>query len=367
MLCGCVTDVELRLVNSTKLPQEPVIEIKDKRGTPEGDVFPGIIEPGEDKDASFKVENGGSFEVVSRLVGSAETGREKVTVTGNPDPLVKEARLQQSGVRLIDDKSAAENLGRAFGDLGPNVGFKPLLLSNALETVYGALIVLTPAGSDGEKSVVHFHLKPGLFAPRIADAQFRYPENDKSDTVEITASNTAGISATYLFGSLNLDSSSQDAYRLHYEMKGFGQVQRADGEFNYIQAIQNLKLPVKKAIAKAIDENPGSYLLYVDKMYVIQSARFEVTRGQKLGVGAKLGAAEVVSASGAWTFDQSNAKIEKYDNSVVNISGIRMSAIKIDQSKVETDPLARWVDPIAIDIVEEPGVQGVGGELIFPK
>lgn len=217
--------------------------------------------------------------------------------------------------------------------LGPNVGFTPIPLQNGLDTIFGALIVV-PVATPGSSSQPYlFKLTPGQFSPKVAIADFRYPNDNVSSSMQIDGSFSSKVGATVpLYGSLSLDSSSSSVYKVNYTLSNFGMVEKPEpSNWTYSTGIQNLSAADKTRLYDALRNNPGSTLLYVNKIYVVQQVTFGVSQASKLAVDAKLDVGSVVTATGAYSFSNSSEKTTSFTETIVNIGGI---AIQLDVASV---------------------------------
>jgi hypothetical protein len=351
-MAGCSTTVKLSVKNDSSYPQRTKVLISDKKGFQESESIElGTIQPSKSIPVTFKVKDGGKFTVEASLPRSGKCFTEVKTVTGDPDPLAVSVTLDLQGGNCdeLDEKNAAEVLAQAFGTLGPNRGFAPIPVYNALNSIFGALLVMTPPTAQNASSTVHFILKPGKFAPAIKYGDFRFPTNNLQTKSRFTGSKTVSLAASApIYGSLGINVESDEVYELSADMTGFGVVHRpGSSKWNYIDAFDGLSKQIKNRVFSAIEENPGAVLMFVDRMYVVKNSTFKVTKAKKLSNGVEASAGSIVTAGGAWTFEGQSATTRLFSDSVVNIDGIVFTVKRPEESvnpdlNLPSDSIADW-------------------------
>jgi hypothetical protein len=124
-----------------------------------------------------------------------------------------------------------------------------------------------------------------------------------------------------LWGSLTANFSTNSVYKLHWDLEGFGNVQKAEPDgASYQDKMNTLSAATKSDLCKRLDTS-NSYAMYVNEMYVVRSAILTYQKGDTLSAGAALSGGSIVSGSAAYDFSSSQAQTSRADGQVVNIAG----------------------------------------------
>jgi hypothetical protein len=337
---GCSTTVNLTVHNPEKFQQEIRLALKDSIRTPLNEIHLGTVDPNQERKEIFKVEHGGEFTIISRIPRSADVFSTTRTVTKNdPDPYNLTVNLTKQG-EFLDESYALDAINSSFRRLGPNVGAYPVDLNNALETLLGALVVVTP-GENGQEGIVHHRLTPGQFSRPVSLEQFRYPSNSDKKTVKLTGKTAAKISSSFpLWGGFGIESDSDTVYEFDWEMNGFGMVQKPeDPNWNYIMGFNNLDHSLKYQLTSTVEKNPGAVIMYINQIYVLKRAELKIKTGTKLTAGSQVDAGSVITFNGVYTFQNSTTENKLFESSVINFGGSRIvTAIKVNTPSSYTPP-----------------------------
>lgn len=337
LIAGCTTTVNLTARNVETFPQDVLVTVKDDMGQKTGEIFLGIVQPDKEVMKTFDVKHGGQFTVISRVPRSADIFETTQTVTkSDKDPLNVTIDLKKQG-EFLDDATAMQAVSNAFSKLGPNVGAYPVNVSNALRTIWGALIVVTP-GQGAKEGIIHQKLNPGQFSKPVTLERFSYPHSEDKQTIKISAKAAASLAASFpLWGSLGFNTSSDSVYEIDWRMEGFGMVEKEeDPNWNYLTAYQKLPPDIKKALTFTMEKNPGSVMMYVNRIYVIEIADLSIKSGARQDFGTKLEAGGVITGTGAYTFSNVQAKNQRYKSVVLNFGGPQfLPVVKI------SDPISK--------------------------
>ncbi|CAG0938000.1 hypothetical protein BROC_00071 [Candidatus Brocadiaceae bacterium] len=342
LMIGCSSTVDISAINKSKVPLEVKAFTYDSDNVKEDSFDLGRVQPEKSVSGKAKVKHGGRIEVKAYLPDSAETDEASRTITSDdPDPFFFNIELSNN-LRLLDEDAAINLLGKAFGNLGSNVGYQPKKIDTALNNDLGSLIVFVPPEEGQLAAPPLFSLGPGIFGPKVKKEEIFWPANHIDKKVQVTGSKSASLAVSAaVYGSLGIDTSSSDLFELEMKMSGFGIVQGQS--WDYVEALGELTPAHRAAIQSALDSNPNSKLLYIDRMYVIQDAVFRRRKATKIAGTTKLSAASIVTASGAWNFEQDYEDAGRFYESVVNVGGIEIprNALKSKLSSVNK-PVTVW-------------------------
>ena len=327
LLVACSTTVNLTVKNPTKISQIPRVVISSDKGIEKETINLGKLEPKQDKPWSMKVKDSWNIVVKSNTdkgYGAWESA--PYTIPKKPDPFPIVVDLGLNGNYLPDDSRAIEQIRIALSDLGPNVGFRPLDIKNALSTWFGSLVVMI-LPSQGQPERILYQVEPNNFCRSATTLdQFTYPATISTNEVKVIGKSSANLAASVpVYGSIGVNVSADNLYNVQWSMNGFGMVTKRDPDnWSYVEAIESLPDREKKAIQEAMEQNPSAVMLYVNRMYVIKNADFFVRESKKLEAGAKLSVLSFVTADGAWTFENSTTSHQQFQELVLNVGGITL-------------------------------------------
>jgi hypothetical protein len=174
-----------------------------------------------------------------------------------------------------------------------------------------------------------YKIQPARFLKKeVTLDEFQYPSTILSKEAQVTGKSSAGLALSVpVYGSLGVDTNSENLYNIKWSMEGFGPVEiKEPADWSLADAIKSLPENDKKIIYKALKVK-GATLMFVNHIYVIKNADFSVKEGKKLSANAKLNAMSFLTANGAWSFESANASQQKYQELVLNISGMPLNAI----------------------------------------
>jgi hypothetical protein len=328
ILSACTTTVNLTAKNVETFPQDVRVVTKDKSGQVDHRLSIGSVNPGGQILKTFDVEKGGEFTVTSRIPRSPDIFETSQTVSRHdPDPLNVTIDLVKQG-EFLDDSSAIQTISDSFRKLGPNVGAYPLSTANALQTTLGALIVVTP-GSGANEGAVHHKLNPGFFSRATTLTEFRYPDNEDKNSVKISGKSAVNLSSSFpMWGNAGFATSSDSIYEVDWILEGFGMFEKMEeNDWNYLSAYNKLRPDIKRALAVTLEKNPGSTIMYVNRIYVVKRAQMTVKQGTKLDATARLDAGSVITGSGVYSFGKQQGQVLRFDESVLNYGGLMFTPV----------------------------------------
>lgn len=318
--------INLTVSNPTDARLKVNVLVKKSNGTVKRNLELGNVSTNAQVTRTFKVDVDGQFVISALIPGSAQVFEEAVSVLrDDPNPRAVTSTIVLTG-HTIDPERSAETLRNLFGRLGPNVGFSPIQVNDALRTVFGGLYLISSPSRDGD-AVVHFKLTPTQFSTVTPPDQFQFPGNNDRSTLDILTSATSSVAVTVpVISQIGIDFSRTTAYRIDYELAGFGAVEKIEeAGSSYATRLAALSTENKNALCQSIIRHPTAKLLYINKIYVIQNARFETKQGQRIASGVRASASAIVTGNAAYEYSNEQGRITNFVASVVNIEGVELS------------------------------------------
>ncbi len=328
LLVSCSTTVNLTVRNPTEISQIPRVVILSDKGIERETINLGMLEPKQEVPRSMEVKD--SWNIVIKSITDKGYGAWEsapITIPKKPDPFPLVVDLGFNGNYLPDDSSSIGQIRNALSDLGPNVGFKPIDIRNALSTWFGSLVVMILPSKEQSEKILYL-VQPSRFSNTTTYDQFIYPSTNSTNEVKVIGKSSAKLAASVpIYGSIGVNVSADNLYNVRWSMNGFGMVTKRDPDkWSYVEAIESLPNNEKKVIHEAMEQNPSAVMLYVNRFYVIRNADFFVKESRKLETGAKLSALSFVTADGAWTFESATESHQLYQDLVLNVGGIILPA-----------------------------------------
>jgi hypothetical protein len=339
---GCSTTVNLTARNIDKVALQLRVVSYDNRGLNRSETEHGTLEPSQTRALPpFKVKNGGRFELVAALPGSAIVFREPRPVTGTPDPQNESMDVNVRMGRVLDDSVGLRTISDSFKKLGPSYNAYPLDIKAALATRFGGLL-LFPAGDALDRAPL-FTVTPKELGVKVVTLDdISFPSTVERDKTELSgsASTNAKLSVP-LYGSLAGSVNTSSAYSIEWALRGFGVVPKPeDADKSLAVRFANLPQHTRDTIRQLLKDNPGSKLLYINNLYVVKSASVTTKEGTKLATNIDASGANVVTLSGAYSFANSSEATRQYDDFVLNYFGDEVSLLAPG-----TDTTATWKGP----------------------
>ena len=333
--CG-TTKVNLAVNNPTDISQIPRIVILSDREIEQEIIYLGKLGPGQSTHRSMKVKPSRNVVVKSSIdKGYDAWGSEKYTIPKQSNTFSINVNLGLNGNYLPNDSSAIGQIGNTLSDLGPNVGFEPIDIKNALSTWFGSLVVMIPPSKEQSEKIL-YQVQPSRFSNTTTLDEFKFPETSSINEVKVIGKSSANLAANVpIYGSIGVNVSADNLYNVHWNMNGFGMVIKKDPDrWSYIEVIESFSNKEKKVIREAMEQNPSAVMLYVNKFYVIKNADFFVKESRKLETGGKLSVLSFVTADGVWTFESVTESHKQYQDLVINAGGITVpvSIVKVEDT-----------------------------------
>jgi hypothetical protein len=319
---GRKTPVELSLRNKADVAVDPRVEVQSKTGARLETINAGSLEPNATSPVKLTVKNGNAIQVMAALPTSVDIYRSALlTITGDEKPTRRNFDLVVQG-RTVDDSQALQKLSKSFKALGDDIGAAPLTLQNALATRIGALIVAIPAVANREAKILHV-VEPNVLGVKVLQLEdVQFPNTNETETVTISGSSAIKATANVAVASFGFSWESSKVYQMKWVLRGFGQVNKIeDPTKSYIAQFNALAPERKAAIRGLLDANTDAKIYYVNRMYVIERAELFVKEGQKVVGSGQLSASSVVTASGAYSFENVAEQNKGYGPVVLNYWG----------------------------------------------
>ncbi|MCA9650458.1 MAG: hypothetical protein H6712_12830 [Myxococcales bacterium] len=322
--------VDLHLENETELDIEVRAYVEHPRHAPEELALGNIPADGERAETDIPARRGGSIAVRAFHLGQ-QVFQWRHTISSYNEVFTVSISLQK-GQQIQDPDDALSLINSVFGNLGSGKGLGPIGLENALQTTLGSLVVLNEDGSTS------YELSPRSFSSEVRLEDFKYFQMESSKHVEVTGEVGANFGAALgVLAKLGLDVTGSAVYRVAWDMQSFGPYKKPE-EPGWSVAEAMTKLPPEQvqAIDTALANNPGSKLLYVNRIFAIESAAFSVLRASKNQGKFDFGS-NFFNGGAYWSFENSYQEVKSMSQVVINASGIELRSH--DRGKGLTDRL----------------------------
>lgn len=244
------------------------------------------------------------------------------------------AVVLQKGQQIQDPDDALSVINSVFGKLGEGQGLGPIGVENALMTTLGALVVMNEDGSTS------YELSPQEFSSVVSYEDFKYFQAESSKHVEVTGEvGTSFGAALGVLAKMGLDVTGSGIYRVVWDMRGFGPFKKPEAPgWSLVGALTKLPLEQTNAYETALKNNPKSRLIYVNKIFAIETAAFSVLRASKNQGKFDFGS-NFFNGSAFWTFENSFQEVKSLKEVVINASGVDVTPR--DRTKSLLDELTR--------------------------
>jgi ankyrin repeat protein len=317
--------VELKVSNPTAFDQEVTVYLYTADDKPTGKVEVGTVRVKQEKPATFTIQTKGYYKVAGVYRG-VTVSEEKISVMENslkPIPGRVELKLD---VGMLDDKKAQEILAGKFSELGPERGFLPVNAPEALKTFFGALAIVLPPEKGKTQGSIQVIVSPKQFSSVMPENEFTYHSNQDQQLQSVVISGKSGASLSLpMIGNFDMQGGMENLYKLGYKLEGYGWVPKPDpgkGDWDLATAVASLTPEQIKLIKSYYKNNPGSQLLYINKVYAVKHAKFALQKGQKLSTEVKASLDCVISANGVFTFDKSETSEKEFNYFILNVDGV---------------------------------------------
>ncbi len=325
VLVGCTTTVNLSAINPSDVIQTAKVIVRDDPGSISGVELPlgDVAAKGGHVASTFKVKHGGTIELQGTYKGDVVFDSSQRYVSASPDPLDISYSLDMGGAHYLDDAKSLQNITEAFKKIGVPLMSEPESLTGAVNTIFGALLILDP-GNDKIDPIIYTTITPaelGVKQVDLATALALVPDLHETSSVDITKNTATSLSVGFPLAVVGGSVSDANVYKLSWELSGYGYIQKPeDGDKSYINRYAALDDAHKKAIDDTLRAHPKAKLIYVNRLYVIKTATVSLTKGVKSSITGNVKAA-IVTSDGAYSFEQSTSDARTISNIVLNFQG----------------------------------------------
>lgn len=301
---GCANTVQLKVGNPTADPYEVKVELRDSDGRPKSSISLGRLDPGKEEARTFKAKPDSVVAMSAQTVSKKYVvWEESKTVPRKPKPFPIDSSISVSPGSRIPTEPNVKDIANRLGGLGPDLGFAPLPVRNALKTMFGAVKVVEL--KDGRISKELLTLQPAQLGNETAYEAFDYPDHTTEFKVEVLGSSAANLTLSLPVFGVGLAWDTNSAYRLTSTLRGFGTVDKVVAkDFALEKAITP---DHQKAIAAVLKEHKDAVLLYVNKMWVVKDGDVDVYEGKSFANGEKLNVPAVFNGDTAFKFSDSKS------------------------------------------------------------
>jgi hypothetical protein len=313
----------VRLTVNNPTPVDLTVDVTklDDHQMPVGDIPVGPVTKSSTKTVpEFKVNKDGGYTVTANLNSGPQEFQQSNSVIGQSDPVVATVNLAVNGNSIPADGSELKKL---FDKMGDDKGFAPRSIGDALNTVLGSLIVYQPPVPPKTEPTILLRLTPQEFSSVMSLNNFSYMQPDDSTDSKVTSNTTTDLASSVpVYGSLAANFAAGTMYEVHAELKGYGWVgKQEEPTWDLSAAIDKLTDNQKKSMCMAMKE-PNAILMYIDQVYALELAQFNVQEMKTLKAGAKASGLSVISGDVAYDFSDSATKNFSVENIALNFSGV---------------------------------------------
>jgi hypothetical protein len=317
----CCRDVDMNLVNPLTFDQTATIqEYSDQ--TPVGSpIYAGTV-PAKNGNKDYLLSNVRVGHYLN-VTGSAR-GEVKLSVVSGSGPQ-KETVVLPAGSSILTDTDSAAQLVAAFLVIGPQTGFPPDDLNDALTNVVGSVRCYTPPTQNSPFSNVVWSKPPGVLSDIVATPNpYPFPSGTVSKTADVTSGASAQVGASVpLYGSIkgNFKNSGLDKYSVQYI--NFGSQSKTENTKTFTgipTALNHLSEDDKQALLAAM--NVSSVICtYFNNYYVMQTLNLDVEHSKQVQSGADITGATIFTATGAYNYQADSTEKATLTNKVFNVWG----------------------------------------------
>jgi hypothetical protein len=322
---GCKTTVNQIVKNGGTVPLDIVINVEDGNGIRKAIHSIGEIPAGGETTKTFEVDNGDFFLLYASFGGAVVYKSPEVLVSGKVNPYKPAEIIAKPTCRNVDDELAFSTISKSFGDLGPDIGARPIGLKDALATKIGSLVVAIPFDADSaRKGEILKVVTPEVLGVKVMTLDdVEFPSTLESQTVVISGS--ASLKANTSYGPIahfELTLTNDSTYELKWMLKGFGQINKKEDPTKIPDdQINTLSENTKAQIKATLDDNPLAKIYYINSAYVVKDATMFFKEGKSGGIDSGLDAANFLTLKGVVTFKESKENNKSYGPVVLNYYG----------------------------------------------
>lgn len=317
---GCKTTVNIKLHNKSKLEQSAVLLVQDNGITEQQQNLGSLLAEG-DLQASLKIKQGKQVQVQTQAGGYNAWSSPLQAVAAKPDPLDL-TFLSEPTAQILDDSAGLLKISTEFNKIGHNYGMLPMNARDAADLYLGALVLYIPPSDPTALGQELLRIPAHQFLGPTEHQTVNYVNNLSENSVEITGTSMATLSAAIPILAAGANYSNNSVYQFKWSVKNYGLVHATEPpDWNLVKGLENLPEEVRASLARSMADNPKAVLLYVSQMYAIMDLSVTSVKGTKLGAGANLSAGTVFGLNAAWTFNSSESSTRSVSQVVLNLDG----------------------------------------------
>lgn len=371
LFASAKTDVTFKVTNSATIPLNVAIVVKDKKNIDQYVIQLGQIGPLQTITRVESIKKKYNVTIRADIPNSFSAYEETFTVPRKD--FEKVVTLTLPTIRQLDLNSASDRIKNSFYQLNDiDFGFKSTNLKNALETYYGALVIIKPPKTSGERGKELFYLSPGSFSSKITYENFNYVISSDIQKTEISKELALTLSVNVpMIGKFFSQSTINDYSLFYWKMQDFGWITKPEPDgWNYITAYNNLSSELKTNIQDVLSKNPGSFLVYINKVYAIRDIQYQCVAAKKVNSKSELGISTVATVNGIYDFSREESKDSRLTEIVIDIDGVPLltSETTISQTVALSPKLPASTSDKKIDIFKlEVFTDNISNEALITK
>lgn len=361
LFASAKTTVTFKVTNSATIPLNLAIVVKDKKNVDQYVIQFGQVSSQQTVTRIESIKEKFNVTIRAEVPNSFSAYEETFTVPSNN--FDKVVTLTLPLIRQLDLNSASDRIKNSFYQLNDvDFGFKSTNLKNALETYYGALVIIQPQKPSGERGKELFYLSPGSFSSKVPYEKFNYVISSDIQKVEVSKELALTLSANVsMIGKFFSQSTINDYSLFYWKMQDFGWITKPESDgWNYITAFNNLSSELKKNIQDVLKKNPDSFLIYINKVYAIRDIQYQCVAAKKINNKADISGSTVATVNGVYDFSREESKDSRFSEIVIDIDGVPLltSETTISQpttkdTKFPTSNTDKKLDNFKVEVITE--------------
>jgi hypothetical protein len=323
LFASAKTDVTFKVTNSATIPLNVAIVVKDKKNIDQYVIQLGQVAPLQTLIRVESINKKYNVTIRAEVPNSFSAYEETFTVPSKD--FEKIVSLTLPTIRQLDLNSASDKIKNSFYQLNDiDFGFKSTNLKSALESYYGALIIIQPPKTPCERGKELFYLSPGSFSSKVTYEKFTYVISSDIQKTEVSKELAMSLSTNVpMIGKFFSQSTINDYSLFYWKMQDFGWMTKPELDgWNYITAFNNLPSELKTNIQDVLKKNPGSFLVYINKIYAIRDIQYQCVAAKKINNKNELGISTVATINGIYDFSREESKDSRLTEIVIDIDGV---------------------------------------------
>lgn len=319
---GCTKTVNVSVKNGYNASLSGKLIEKDKEKKPMSTITMGNFSSTQLKTKTLKMKPGQELSVQGQFEGSPVVYNDSYTITSaDQDEFDLSFTMKPSRNRASDEPE--DIFKKSFSLLGPYLEFDQIPVTNALNTIFGGIVVVTPK-SEGVPESIDYMVYASQLGSITDVAKFKYPTRSSSKKIETNGKLMASLGVNVpLAATLSSSLKKESLYQLRWEIKNFGPVLKEIPDGWTIEgALSKLSDAQKASIASLLKANPNRRVIWVNKAYVVEAAFLEMKEGRSVESDTKMEGIQYVSGSAVWQFAETSENKDLVGGAVVNITGV---------------------------------------------